>query len=113
MGTATSQNNPERLHVRNNLYLFSQANNYCCGKAVQRQLSKFTQKNTVTSFKTLVKSHDLHELVLEKGWSEKFHKSHLKESLKKSFFSYAATCNLTEQELYRSIFQISCSVKHL
>ena len=80
---------------------------------MQRQLSKFTRKNTVTSFKTLVKSHDLHELVLEKGWSEKFHKSHLKESLKKSFFSYAATCILTEQELYRSIFQISCSVKHL
>lgn len=104
MGTAISQSSPERLHVRNNLYLLSKTNNYCCGKAVQGHLSKFTRKNTVTSFKTLVKSHYLHELVLEKGWSEKCHKSHLKESLIKSFFSYAATCNFTEQELYRSIF---------
>ena len=39
--TAISKNSFERLHVRN-LYLLSEANNYCCGRAVQGELSKFT-----------------------------------------------------------------------
>ena len=39
------------------LYLFSYSSNYCCSRAAQWQVSKFTWRNTVTSSRTLVKSH--------------------------------------------------------
>ena len=38
------------------IYLFTKPNNYCSGRAAG-QLSKLSRRNTVTSFKTLVKSH--------------------------------------------------------
>ena len=41
-GTAISQKKlTERLHLRK-LYLFSYANNFCCVRVVQGQVSKFT-----------------------------------------------------------------------
>ena len=46
-----------RRFLTRNLYLFSWPNNYCCCRAVQGQLSKFTWINTVISFTTRVKHH--------------------------------------------------------
>ena len=56
----------------------------------KEQVSKFTCTNTVTSSRTLVKSHkvfqkDSHEAVLEKSWFEKFHKNSQKETIMNSF----------------------------
>ena len=71
--------------------------------------SKFTCKNTGTS-RTLVKSHknlqnDSTEAVIEKSWSEKFHKKITQKKLLWSpFFSYLTTCNFTEKEPHHSYF---------
>ena len=37
---------------------FSKPNTYCCDRAMQEELSKITQRNTLTSLKTLIKSHE-------------------------------------------------------
>ena len=55
-GTAISQKSFERLLVRN-LYLSSYLKNYCCGRALKWQVSKFAGGNTVNSFRTLAESH--------------------------------------------------------
>ena len=61
------------------------------------QVSKFTCTSTVTSSRILVKT------VLEKSWSEKFHKIFTQKKLLRSpFSSYLTTRNFTEKEV---IFQ--------
>ena len=74
------------------------------------QVSKFTCIYTVTSSRTLVKSHnvfqkDSPEAVLEKSWSEKFHEEFTqKKLLWIRFFSYLTTYNFTEKEPHHSYF---------
>ena len=53
-GTAISLKISKRLHLRNK-YVFSKLNIYFY--AEQWQLSKFTHRNTVTTFRTLVKPY--------------------------------------------------------
>ena len=73
-------------------------------------VSKFICTNTVTSSKALLKSHkvfrmDSPKAVLEKSWSEKFHKKLTQKKLLWSpFFSYLTTCNFTEKEPHHSYF---------
>ena len=55
--TAISLNISKRLHVKN-VYLFNKRNIYFYGGAEQWQLSKFAHRNTVTTFRTLVKSYE-------------------------------------------------------
>ena len=77
------------------------------------QVSKITCTNTVTSSRTLVKSHkvfqkDSPEAVLEKSWSEKFHKKFTqKKLLWIPFFSYLTTYNYTEKEPHHSYFPMN------
>ena len=77
------------------------------------QVSKFTCTNTVTSSRTLVKSHkvfqkDSPKAVLEKSWSEKFHKKFTQKRLLWSpFFSYLTTCNFTEKKPHHSYFPMT------
>ena len=107
-GTAISRNISKRLHVRN-LYLFSYPNIYFYGRAGQWQLSKFTHRNTVTTFRTLVKSYKglkwtkKFACKQQKSWSEKFHKIQPRETVMKSFFRYV-TANFSEKELHHSCF---------
>ena len=68
--TAISQKSFERLLVRN-LYLSSQLKNYCCGRALKGQVSKFTGGNTVNSFRTLAESHKRLKLTEEFAQSQK------------------------------------------
>ena len=70
------------------------SNNYCCCTAVQGQQCKFTWINTVTSFKTLVKSHKglkgtvvFAQRYLRKKLSRKFYKTESDETVMKSSFS--------------------------
>ena len=90
-GTAISLNISKRLHVKN-VYLFNKRNIYFYGGAEQWQLSKFTHRNTVTTFRTLVKSYEglkrtkTFTYKQQKSWSEKFHKIQQKETVMKSFF---------------------------
>ena len=90
-GTAISLNISKRLHV-GNLYLFSKPNIYFYGRAQQWQLSKFTHRNIVATFKTQVKSYKCLKRTKtfaykqQKSWSEKFHKIQPKETVMKSFF---------------------------
>ena len=82
-GTANSVNSSEWLHLRK-LYLFSQPNNYSCGRAAQGQMSKFTWSNTVTSSRTLVRSYA--GLKGTEGFARScFRKIHLIETIMKSF----------------------------
>ena len=107
-GAAILLNISKRLHVRN-LYLFSNPNIYFYGRAEQWQLSKFTHRNTVTTFRTLVKSYEglkwtkKFACKQQKSWSEKFHKIQLRETVMKSFFRYV-TANFSEKELHHSYF---------
>ena len=77
------------------------------------QVSKSTCTNTVTSARTLVKSHkvfqkDSPEDLLEKNWSEKFHKKFTQKRLLWSpFFSYLTTCNFTEREPHHIYFPMT------
>ena len=63
--------------------------------------------------RTLVKSHkvfqkDSPKAVLEKSWSEKFHKKFTQKRLLWSpFFSYLTTCNFTEKEPHHSYFPMT------
>ena len=110
-GTAISLNISKRLHVRN-LYLFSYPNIYFYGRAEQWQLSKFTHRNTVTTFRALAKSYEglkrtkIFAYKQQKSWSEKFHKIQPKETVMKSFFRYV-TANFSEKELHRSYFHMT------
>ena len=75
------------------------------------QVSKFTCTNTVTSSRTLVKSHkvfqkDPPKAVLEKNWSGKFHEKFTQNRLLwSSFFSYLTTCNFTEKTPITVVFE--------
>ena len=77
------------------------------------KVSKSACANTLTSARTLVKSHkvfqkDSPEDLLEKSWSEKFHKKLTQKRLLWSrFFSYLTTCNFTEREPHHSYFPIT------
>ena len=88
-GTAISLKISKRLHLRN-LYVFSKLNIYFY--AEQWQLSKFTHRNTVTTFRTLVKPYKglkrtkTFTYKQQKCWSEKFHKIQPKETMMKSLF---------------------------
>ena len=107
-GTAISLNISKRLHVRN-LYLFSYPNIYFYGRAEQWQLSKFTHRNIVTTFRALVKSCEglkwkkKFACKQQKSWSEKFHKIQARETVMKSFFRYV-TANFGEKGLHHSCF---------
>ena len=76
------------------------------------QESKSTCTNTVTSSRTLVKSHKVFQrgspkAVLEKSWSEKFHKKLTQKRLLWSpFWSSITTCNFIEEEPHHSYFPI-------
>ena len=77
------------------------------------QESKSTCTNTVTSSRTLVKSHEVFQkgspkAVLEKSWSEKFHiKLTQKRLLWSPFWSYITTCNFIEKEPHHSYFPMT------
>ena len=78
-GTAISRKISMRLHLRS-LYVFSKLNIYFYGRAEQWQLSKFTHRNTATTFRTLVKSYKglkrtkTFTYKQQKCWSENFTK---------------------------------------
>ena len=67
----------------------------------------------LTSSRPLVKSHkglqrDSPEAVLEKSWSENFHKKFiLKKLLWSPFFSYITSYNFTEKEPHHSYFPMT------
>ena len=75
-------------------------------------VSKFICTNTVTSSKALLKSHkvfrmDSPKAVLEKSWSEKFHKKLTQKRLLWSpFWSSITTCNFIKEEPHHSYFPI-------
>ena len=58
--------------------------------------------------KTLKEQRDSPEAVLEKNWSEKFHKKlPQKKLLWSPFFSYVTTCSVTEKEPNHSYFPMT------
>ena len=76
------------------------------------QVSKFACRNPVTSSRPLVKSHkglqrDSREAVLEKSWSENFHKKFIQKKLWSPFFSYITSYNFTEKEPHHSYFPMT------
>ena len=79
----------------------------------QRAKVNIYRTNTVTSSRTLLKSHkvfqkDSSEAVLEKSYSEKFHKEFTQKKLLWSpFFSYLITCNFTENQPHHSYFPMT------
>ena len=77
------------------------------------QVSKSTCTNTPTYSRTPVKSQkvfqkDSPKAVLEKSWSEKFHKKFTQKRLLWSpFLSYLTTCSFTEKEPHPSYFPMT------
>ena len=68
----------------------------------KEQVSKFTCTNTVTSSRTLVKSHKVFQKDSHEADLKNFTKIHKKKLLWIPFFSYLTTYNFTEKEPHHS-----------
>ena len=78
-------------------------------------MSRFTWRNTVTSYRTLVKPHkalDATERFTRSCFREKLiwkvsQKTHLKETIWSLSFSFLKTCNFTKKEPHGSYFPVT------